>query len=88
MRIMPSFEYPADFQPSEEGGFVITFPDVPEAITQGETVDDGVEQAADALEEAVATRAKLGLAMPPSSSLKAGQHLISVPSEPFPKSGL
>ena len=30
------FEYPVLLTPAEEGGFVVTFPDVPEAITQGE----------------------------------------------------
>jgi antitoxin HicB len=30
---MRSYQYPAVFTPAEEGGFVVTFPDVPEAIT-------------------------------------------------------
>ena len=49
---MQSFQYPAVFaRDKESGGFVITFPDLPEAITQGEDLPDAIEQAADCLEE-------------------------------------
>jgi antitoxin HicB len=44
--------YPADFEPAEEGGFVVTFPDIPEAITQGEDVEEALIHAADELESA------------------------------------
>jgi antitoxin HicB len=42
-------EYPALFEPDEEGGFVITFPDFAWGITQGATEKDAREMAADAL---------------------------------------
>jgi antitoxin HicB len=42
-------QYPALFTPAKEGGFVITFPDVPGAITQAEDEREGVEMAQDAL---------------------------------------
>ena len=32
-----------------DGGFVVTFRDIPEAITQGETVEDALVMAKDAL---------------------------------------
>ncbi|WP_238329470.1 type II toxin-antitoxin system HicB family antitoxin [Mannheimia haemolytica] len=35
--------YPALFTPAEEGGFVVTFPDLPEAITQGDTFEEAME---------------------------------------------
>src|ERR1035438_477991 len=41
--------YPAVFEPAEEGGFVITFPDVYEAITQGDDEREGLDMAQDAL---------------------------------------
>jgi predicted RNase H-like HicB family nuclease len=41
--------YPAVFHTAEEGGFWITFPDFPECMTQGETVEEAYEMAADAL---------------------------------------
>ncbi|MEI9967329.1 MAG: type II toxin-antitoxin system HicB family antitoxin [Terracidiphilus sp.] len=45
--------FPAKFARSKEGGFVVTFPDIPEAITQGDNVDDAMHHAADALESAL-----------------------------------
>lgn len=57
---MRSYQYPAVFTPAEEGGFIITFPDVPEAITQGENIEQCVEEAADALDEAIVGRINTG----------------------------
>ena len=47
------FEYPVELTPAEEGGFVVTFPDVPEAITQGDDRDEALLYARDALETAL-----------------------------------
>ena len=40
---------PAVFAPDEGGGFVVTFRDIPEAITQGDTLEEARAEAADAL---------------------------------------
>jgi antitoxin HicB len=50
------FIYPATLAPDPSGGFVVTFRDWPEAITQGETLEEALLEAADCLEEAVAAR--------------------------------
>jgi len=42
--------YPVHLEPAEEGGFVVTLPDIPEAITQGEDETDSLVWALDALE--------------------------------------
>src|ERR1019366_8868526 len=42
-------EYPALFEPSKEGGFVVTFLDFDWGVTQGETEQDAQEMALDAL---------------------------------------
>ena len=42
--------YPVRLEPAEEGGFVVTFPDIPEAITQGEDEAEAMVWALDALE--------------------------------------
>ena len=47
------FNYPVILDPQPEGGFVVTFPDVPEAITQGEDEVDALGHAVDALETAL-----------------------------------
>ena len=41
--------YPAIFQPEEEGGFSIYFPDVEGCITQGDSMAESYEMAFDAL---------------------------------------
>ncbi len=46
-------EYPVVLGKQPEGGFVVTFPDVPEAITQGDDVAEALQCAVDALETAV-----------------------------------
>ena len=50
---MLNLDYPVHLEAAEEGGFVVTFPDVPEAITQGEDEDEALLQAVDALETAL-----------------------------------
>lgn len=47
------FEYPVELIAAKEGGFVVTFPDVPEAITQGDDKDEALEYASEALETAL-----------------------------------
>ena len=42
-------EYPALFEPAEEGGFVVTFPDFGWGVTQGDTEEEAMEMAIDAL---------------------------------------
>lgn len=47
------FDYPVVLEAQPEGGFVVTFADVPEAITQGEDEDEALIYAIDALETAL-----------------------------------
>jgi antitoxin HicB len=68
---MQQFSYPVTLKADKGGGYVVTFRDVPEAITQGEDLDDALEQAADALDEAMAGRMRLGDEVPiPSRASK------------------
>lgn len=41
--------YPATFEPAPKGGFVVTFRDIPEAITQGDTEAQAFDMAQNAL---------------------------------------
>lgn len=43
------YQYNATLTPDEEGGFNVTFPDVPEAITAGDTEAEALANARDAL---------------------------------------
>lgn len=41
--------YPAVFDPCEEGGYCVTFPDLPGCITEGDTLEEAYEMAKEAL---------------------------------------
>ena len=74
---MRNFVYPALLTPDErDGGFVVTFPDVPEAITQGEDVSDALQQAADCLEEAIAGRMRREACLPKASPTRPDRTAI------------
>jgi predicted RNase H-like HicB family nuclease len=47
------FLYPVTLKRDRDGGFVVTFKDIPEAITQGETKVGALTAARDALETAL-----------------------------------
>jgi antitoxin HicB len=78
--MMRSLAYPATLMPDRKaGGFTVTFPDLPEAITQGEDRLDALEQAADCIEEAIAGRIRRGDEIPAPSKRKASQTVVPVP---------
>jgi len=86
---MQSFVYPAALTPDEkDGGFVVTFVDFPEAITQGEEVAEALGEAADCLEEAVANRMAMELSLPTASKVKKGQYAIPLPALTAAKAAL
>lgn len=59
-------------QPNGEGGFIATFPDVPEALTEGATREEALENAADALEVALLGRMKDGDDLPLPRKARTG----------------
>lgn len=61
--------YPAIFHVAEEGGFWITFPDLPECITQGDNMQEAYEMAVDALGLALVSREQAKLEIPTASEL-------------------
>ncbi len=82
------FTYPVTLTPDEaDGGFVVTFEDLPEAITQGETMAEALSEAADALEEAVAGRIRRGDPIP-TPSPGAGRTAVPVPAQTAAKAAL
>lgn len=50
--------YPALFHKAEEGGFWVSFPDIPECFTQGEDMTQAYEMAVEALGLALTCREK------------------------------
>ena len=86
---MQSFIYPAKLTPeTEQGGHVVTFRDLPEAITQGEDIDDALLEAVDCLEEAIANRIASDLPIPDSSQAKKGEYAILLPVQLSAKAAL
>ena len=76
---MNRFSFPATLTPDlEDGGFVVTFRDLPEAITQGDTLEECLAEAADCLEEAIAARIDDNLTIPMPSKLENGDKLVSL----------
>jgi antitoxin HicB len=70
--------YPVNLEPQPEGGFTVTFPDIPEAITQGEDVEDALLHGADVLESALDFYIEEGKAIPMPSKPKRGQNVIEL----------
>lgn len=82
------FAYPVILTPDEtDGGFVVTFPDLPEAITQGNTTAEALAEAADALDEAIAGRIRRGDRIP-SPSPREDRHIVPVPALTAAKAAL
>jgi antitoxin HicB len=82
------FSYPVTLTPEDaDGGFVVTFQDLPEAITQGETAADALAEAADALAEAIAGRIRRGDSIPEPSPAK-NRTTVPVPAQIAAKAAL
>jgi antitoxin HicB len=77
---MMSFIYKAQFEPGEKRGIVVSFPDVPEAITQGRDVADACAQAEEALGLALLTYPARGLPLPRPRA--RGTNLVDIAVEP------
>jgi len=82
------FTYPANATEDEAGYFLVTFPDFPEAATDGETLEITLHEAADALEEAIAGRINRGEDIPRPARRKAKQTLVPVPAQVAVKAAL
>lgn len=71
--------FPANIVP-DGNGFVVSFPDIPEALTSGDTIKQAREMAADALATAMEFYFEDGRPVPLPSKAKRGQHLVELPA--------
>ena len=60
--------YPAIFHTAEEGGYWISFPDFPECMSQGDSLDEAYEMAVDALGLCIDDLEREGRELPAASS--------------------
>lgn len=72
------YAWPYNLTPQPEGGFTVTFPDIPEAITQGDTEAEAAVMAEDALVTALSFYADGGEVLPQPSPAH-GRPLAYVP---------
>lgn len=73
------FMYPITLTPDKtDGGFVVTFVDIPEALTQGDTKEQALAAAKDALESALDFYFEDKRAVPAPSRAKRGQHVVEL----------
>lgn len=72
-------QYPAHFLP-DTGGYVVTFRDIPEAITQGDDEADALFMARDALLMCVSIYIEEGRPLPPPSEPLSGERMIGWPA--------
>ena len=77
-------DYPFEVRPlspEEGGGFLISFPDFAECISDGETVEEAMENGRDALKATVAAlkAKKLAVPAPNSGGVASGKFVARVP---------
>ena len=70
------YAYPCVLTPDEDGWLTATFPDVPEAGTDGKTRDEALALAEDALSAALAGYVHAGRDIPAPRPLAKGQFLV------------
>jgi len=73
------YAYPCTLTPGNDGGFVASFPDVPEALTSGDDRLDALRMAEDALAVALAGYVHARWDIPVPGALAKGQSLVPVP---------
>jgi len=73
-------KYPAIYEPAEEGGFTIEFPDF-DFMTEGDTMDELLMMAEDALNGVLAVRYEEALSIPAPSSL-TGENIVYIDVRP------
>ena len=73
-------KFPVTLTPDEtDDGFVVTFRDIPEAITQAETREDALAMALEALEVAMEFYFEDKRSVPMPSKLKRGELAVELP---------
>ena len=82
------YAYPCELTPDEDRGLVVTFPDVPQAITGGRDRAEALTMAEDALATALVGYVHAQWEIPTPSQPVAGQELIAVPTVLAAKSAL
>ena len=73
------YAYPCILAPEKEGGFFVSFPDIPGALTCGDDRTEALEMAEDALVAMLAVYVQQQREIPMPSPVADGQELVAVP---------
>src|SRR6185312_8109168 len=71
------FAYPATLTRDAARRFLVRFPDIPEALTDGASQEEALREAADALSEALMSRIADGEAIPDPSPVDRNQYQVA-----------
>ena len=82
------FTYPARLRSDSTGELIVSFRDLPECLTSGANQTEALDEAADALEEAIAGRINRVDFIPIPSARRSGEHLVAVPAITAAKAAL
>lgn len=74
------WSFPARFEADPECGFSVTFRDVPEAITQGDTLEEALAEAVNALVAAMEFYFEDNRPVPTPSKARKGEVLVTLPT--------
>ena len=80
--------YPVNLKRQKDGAILATFPGVPEALTEGDSVNEVLTEAHDALVAALGGYINERRAIPPPAKAKRGQRLVFLPPLPAAKLAL
>lgn len=74
------FTYPVKLmRDRKDGGYVVSCRDIPEAITQGDTIEEALCEAEGALQAAIEGRIEDGMDIPAPSRAKRDERLVPTP---------
>jgi antitoxin HicB len=80
--------YPATLTAGTEGGFTVTFRDVPEAITEGDNREEALLRAEDALESALAMYVAAKEPLPKPSAAQPNEAMVPLSALGMAKTAL
>ena len=73
------YVYPCVLTPEKDGGYSVSFPDVPEALTCGDDRDEALAMAGDALTVALGSYMQCREDIPAPDSVAGEQEMVAVP---------
>ena len=82
------YVYPCELTPEQDGGFSVSFPDVPEALTCGADEVEALAMAEDALAVALGAYVRAHEEVPVPGTVRPGQFTVAVPPLEAAKLGL